>query len=156
MSHFYHSLALCCLFSLLLATGVARAFPPAPYCICGEVRDQACQTVTAEGAEVIRLKGGVGVGRTPITSSQNRSGTAFYNDKAIAGSGLFSLMVSMNGALFYPVEVSGNLTVGKGGKRVKLDLTLGEDLDKDGLPDTWEAWHLYQTAARISRVHRPY
>ena len=29
-------------------------------------------------------------------------------------------------------------------ERVKLDLTLGEDLDKDGLPDTWEAWQLYQ------------
>jgi hypothetical protein len=27
---------------------------------------------------------------------------------------------------------------------VNLDLTLGEDLDKDGLPDTWEAWQLYQ------------
>jgi hypothetical protein len=50
----------------------------------------------------------------------------------------------MNGALFYPIEVSGNLTAGKGGERVKLDLTLGEDLDKDGLPDTWEAWQLYQ------------
>jgi hypothetical protein len=121
------------------------------------VRDQVGQTVTAEGAEVILLKGGVEVGRTPISSAmldqsyelnmrldQNRAGTTFYSDKAIAASGLFSLVVSMNGALFYPIEVSGNLTAGKGGERVKLDLTLGEDLDKDGLPDTWEAWQLYQ------------
>jgi hypothetical protein len=50
----------------------------------------------------------------------------------------------MNGELFYPIEVSGTLTAGKGGERVKLDLTLGEDKDKDGLPDTWEAWQLYQ------------
>jgi len=123
----------------------------------GVVRDQVGQTVTAEGAEVILLKGGVEVGRTPITSSrvdqnyelnmridQNRSGTTFYTDKAVAAGGLFSLVVSMNGALFYPIEVSGNLTAGKGGERVKLDLTLGEDEDKDGLPDTWEAWQLYQ------------
>jgi hypothetical protein len=143
---------------LLLATGIAGAFPPAPYyTLFGMVRDQVGQTVTAEGAEVILLRGGVEVGRTAIVSSridqsyelnlridQNRSGTTFYTDKAVAAGGLFSLVVSMNGALFYPIEVSGNLTAGKGGERVKLDLTLGEDKDKDGLPDVWEAWQLYQ------------
>ena len=150
----------CGFLGLLLAivTGIASAFPPAPYyTLHGMVRDQIGQTVTAEGAEVILLKGGVEVGRTPITSSlidrnyelnmrldQNRSGTVFYTDKAIAAGGLYSVVVSMNGALFYPIEVSGTLTAGKGGERVKLDLTLGEDLDKDGLPDTWEAWQLYQ------------
>ena len=158
MTPTHHSLVLRCLFSLLLAMGIASAFPPAPYyTLHGMVRDQVGQTVTAEGAEVILLKGGVEVGRTPITSSridqsyelnmridQNRSGTTFYTDKAIAAGGLFSLVVSMNGTLFYPIEVSGNLTAGKGGERVKLDLTLGEDKDKDGLPDAWEAWQLYQ------------
>ena len=143
---------------LLLATGTAGAFPPAPYyTLYGMVRDQVGQTVTSEGAVVILLKGGVEVGRTPITSNrldqsyemnmridQNRSGTTFYTDKAVAAGGLFSLIVSMNGELFYPIEVSGNLTAGKGGERVKLDLTLGEDRDKDSLPDTWEAWQLYQ------------
>jgi hypothetical protein len=142
----------------LLVGGVAQAFPPAPYyTLYGMVRDQAGQTVTAEGAEVILLKGGAEVGRTPITLSQldqsyelniridqNRSGTAFYTDKAVAAQGLFSLVISMNGELFYPIEVSGNLTAGKGAERVRLDLTLGEDKDKDGLPDTWEAWQLYQ------------
>jgi len=146
------------LFGFLLVAGTASAFPPAPYyTLYGMVRDQVGQTVTAEGAEVILLKGGVEVGRTPITSNridqsyelnmrldQNRTGTTFYTDKAIAASGLFSLVVSMNGVWFYPIEVSGNLTAGKGGERVMLDLTLGEDLDKDGLPDTWEAWQLYQ------------
>jgi hypothetical protein len=146
------------LLGFLLVADTAGAFPPAPYyTLYGMVRDQVGQTVTAEGAEVILLKGGVEVGRTPITSNrldqsyelnmrldQNRSGTTFYTDKAIAAGGLFSLVVSMNGELFYPIEVSGTLTAGKGGERVKLDLTLGEDLDKDGLPDTWEAWQLYQ------------
>jgi hypothetical protein len=143
---------------LLLAASSSQAFPPAPYyTLFGMVRDQVGQTVTAEGAEVILLKGGVEVGRTPISSAlidqnyelqmrldQNRSGTTFYTDKAVAAGGLFSLVVSMNGALFYPIEVAGNLTAGKGGERVKLDLTLGEDKDKDGLPDVWEAWQLYQ------------
>lgn len=142
----------------LLCTGIASAFPPAPYyTLFGMVRDQVGQTITAEGAQVILLKGGVEVGRTPITSSrldqsyelnvridQNRSGTTFYTEKAIAAGGLFSMVVSMNNEFFYPIEVSGNLTAGKGGERVRLDLTLGEDKDKDGLPDTWEAWQLYQ------------
>ena len=145
----------------LLGFNTAGAFPPAPYyTLYGMVRDQVGQTVTAEGAEIILLKGGVEVGRTPITSSQldqsyelkiridqSRTGTTFYTDKAIAASGLFSLVVSMNGALFYPIEVSGNLTAGKGGERVRLDLTLGEDKDKDGLPDVWEQWQLYQAGA---------
>jgi hypothetical protein len=142
----------------MLVTGIASAFPPAPYyTLYGMVRDQVGQTVTAEGAQVILLRGGVEVGRTPIVSGridqnyelnlridQNRSGTTFYTDKAVAAGGLFSLVVAMNGALFYPIEVSGNLTAGKGSERVKLDLTLGEDKDKDGLPDAWEAWQLYQ------------
>lgn len=143
---------------MLLVTGAASAFPPAPYyTLYGMVRDQVGQTVRAEGAVVILLKGGVEVGRTPITSNhldqsyelnvridQNRSGTTLYTEKAVAAGGLFSMVVSMNGELFYPIEVSGNLTAGKGGERVRLDLTLGEDKDGDGLPDVWEAWQLYQ------------
>ena len=143
---------------LLLAASLAEAFPPAPYhTLYGMVRDQVGQAVAAEGAEVILLKGGQEVGRTPITASQldqsyelnlridqNRSGTTFYSDKAVAAQGLFSLVVSMNGSLFYPIEVAGTLRAGKGGERVRLDLTLGEDSDKDGLPDVWEQWQLYQ------------
>ena len=145
-------------FALLLVSGIAHAFPPAPYyTLHGMVRDQVGQTVTAEGAVVILLKGGVEVGRTPITSNrldqsyelnvridQNRSGTTLYTEKAVAAGGLFSMVVSMNNEFFYPIEVSGNLTAGKGGERVRLDLTLGEDKDGDGLPDVWEAWQLYQ------------
>ena len=141
-----------------MTASIASAFPPAPfYTLYGIVRDQVGQALTAEGAEVILLKGGVEVGRTPITSGQidqnfllnmrldhNRSGTVFYTEKAVAAGGLFSLVVSMNGLLYYPIEVTGTLTAGKGGERVKLDLTLGEDLDKDGLPDVWEQWQLYQ------------
>jgi hypothetical protein len=60
----------CVIFSALFFS-VVQAFPPAPYyTLYGVVRDQVGQTVTAEGAQVILLKGGVEVGRTPITSSQ--------------------------------------------------------------------------------------
>ncbi|MEY3897041.1 MAG: hypothetical protein RLZZ214_2562, partial [Verrucomicrobiota bacterium] len=132
----------------LLVSGVASAFPPAPYySLYGIVRDQVGQTITAEGVEIILLKGGVEIGRAPVTSNrldqsyelnmrldQNRSGTVFYSDKAVAAQGLFSLVVSMNGVSYYPIEVNGTLKAGKGGERVRLDLTLGEDKDGDGLP----------------------
>ena len=137
---------------------VLQAFPPAPYyTLFGMVRDQVGQTVTSEGAEIILLKGGVEVGRTPINSNlleqnyelniridQGGAGTTLYSAKAIPANGLFSLAVEINDTLFYPIEVSGNLTTGKGGERVRLDLNLGEDADKDGLPDVWEQWQLYQ------------
>lgn len=140
------------------SSAAAMAFPPAPYyTLYGIVRDQVGQRVTAEGAEVVLLKGSAEIGRTPISSAmvdqnyelnvkidQNRTGTTFYNEKAVAAGGLFSLKVSMNGATFYPIEVAGNLTAGKGGERVRLDLTLGSDRDGDGLPDVWEEWQLYQ------------
>ena len=144
---------------LLVFAVPAAAFPPAPhYTLYGMVRDQVGQTVVAEGAEVILLKDGVEIGRTPITAGrqleqnyelrvridQNRSGTTLYTEKAVEAQGLFSLVVEMNGSLFYPIEVAGNLTAGKGGERVKLDLNLGEDRDGDGLPDVWEQWQLHQ------------
>ena len=144
---------LCC-----LLTGALHGFPPAPYyTLYGMVRDQVGQTLTAEGAVLILLKGDTEIGRTPINNLQldqsyelniridaNRSGTTLYSEKAVVANGLFSLVVEMNGALFYPIEVSGSLTAGKGGERVRLDLNLGEDTDGDGLPDIWEQWMLYQ------------
>ena len=142
----------------LLSSLTALAFPPAPYyTLYGMVRDQVGQTLTSEGAEVVLLKEGVEIGRTPITANridqsyelnvrmdQTRSGTALYSDKAVSVGGLFSLVVEMNGSIFYPIEVSGTLEAGNGGERSRLDLTLGEDSDGDGLPDVWEQWQLYQ------------
>jgi hypothetical protein len=139
--------------------GIGQAFPPAPYyTLYGMVRDQVGQAVTAEGAEVVLLKGTKKVGAAPISTGtsldqnyelrvrldHNRSGTTAYNEKALATQGPFSLAVDIAGVRYYPIEVSGNLTAGKGGERVRLDLNLGEDSDGDGLPDVWEQWQLYQ------------
>lgn len=139
--------------------GVSHAFPPAPhYTLYGTVRDQVGQTLNAQGASVITFRNNDETGRTPILSRGNgdwnysldvsldmmRNGTRLYSPDAVASQGIFSLAVEMNGALFYPIEVGGGLTAGKGGERVRLDLTLGEDTDRDGLPDVWEQWQLYQ------------
>ncbi|MES2709573.1 MAG: hypothetical protein V4726_23450 [Verrucomicrobiota bacterium] len=145
---------------LLLPLTTAKAFPPAPYyTLLGMVRDQVGQTVTAEGAEILLLKGTEIIARTPVSSAAaldqnyelkirldtNRANTQLYTDKAIAAQEVFSLAVEMNGQRFYPIEASGTLKAGKGGERVRLDLNLGEDTDGDGLPDVWEQWQLYQS-----------
>lgn len=135
------------------------AFPPAPYyTLHGTVRDQVGQTVTADGAKVILFKGAQELGRAPIHNGtrleqnyqldvrldHNRGGTTLYSEKALATQGAFSIAVEIGGARYYPIEVAGTLAAGKGGERVRLDLTLGQDSDGDGLPDVWEQWQLYQ------------
>jgi hypothetical protein len=149
-------------FALLLVTGTVGAFPPAPYyTLYGMVRDQVGQVLRVDGAELLLLNNGIEIGRASIRPDLqldqnyelsiridlNRSGTSIYNERAVRSQGLFSLAVEMNGALFYPIEVAGTLRAGTGGERVRLDLNLGEDSDKDGLPDVWEEWQLYQGGA---------
>jgi hypothetical protein len=137
----------------------AGAFPPAPsYTLHGIVRDQTGQVIRAQNASVILLKGGVEAGRATIGAlvepdknyeltvriDQARPATSLYNTGAVPAQGQFSLKVEIGAQQYYPIEVKGNLTAGKGGESVRLDLTLGEDLDNDGLPDAWEQWQLFQ------------
>jgi hypothetical protein len=144
---------------VLLVAATLHAFPPAPYYVLfGTVRDQVGQTVVADNAEVLLTKNGTVLQRTPIASvvggernyelnielDSARSDTTSYSEKAIAPNGEFGLVVEMNGERYYPIEVAGTLRAGRGGERIRLDLTLGRDLDGDGLPDIWEQWQLYQ------------
>lgn len=137
----------------------AKAFPPAPYyTVYGVVRDQVGQRITAQGdSAVILLKDFQEVSRTPLSKEildqnyelsirldANRSGTTLYREKAYAVKSSYSLAVDIAGVRYYPIEASGDLKVGVGGERVRLDLNLGQDSDGDGLPDVWEEWQLYQ------------
>lgn len=140
-----------------------RAFPPAPYyTLFGIVRDQVGATLKVDGAELILLKDGKEIGRTPVSKDllgdfnyelrvsvdQNLPSTRSYSEKAVAAGGLISVVVTMNGQQFYPIGVSGSLRPTAGGERVRLDLNLGEDKDGDGLPDAWEEWQLYLAGRR--------
>lgn len=140
-----------------------RAYPPAPnYTIYGVVRDQVGATLNVVGAEIILLKNNVEIGRAPIFNDlrldsnyelniridQTRDATRVYSTKAVAPQGVYSLKVTLNGQDFYPIEASGTLRVGNGGERVRLDLNLGADINRDGLPDAWQEWVLYQSGRR--------
>ncbi len=157
-------LLLVCMFAAALFPTAPRAtaFPPSPYyTLYGVVRDQVGNTLTASGAEIVLLRGGVEMGRAPITGALradrnyelrvridlNRSGTRVYSSYAIPAEGLYSLAVDIGGQRYYPIEVSGDLRAGRGGERVELNLNLGADTEGDGLPDAWEEWQLYQSGA---------
>jgi len=151
--------AVATIFALFSVLSDGMAFPPLPYyTLFGTVRDQAGQTVVADNAEVLLTKNGTVLQRTPIASvvggernyelnielDASRPGTAAYSEKSIAPNGEFGLIVELNGQRFYPIEVAGTLRAGRGSELVRLDLTLGVDSDRDGLPDVWEEWQLYQ------------
>ena len=145
---------------LFFACTPLRAFPPAPtYTLFGTVRDQVGQTLDVDGAEIVLLEGTAELGRTTIARSgvqldQNyqlnirldalRAGTQTYVPAAVPAQGQFSLAVEIGGQRYYPIEASAPLTAGKGAERVRLNLTLGQDTDHDGLPDVWEQWQLFQ------------
>ena len=145
--------------SLVASAAFLQGFPPAPYyTLHGLVRDQTGQVIRADNAQVILFKGTAEAARAkigPLTQpdknyelaariDQARPATSLYNLSAVPAQSLFSLQVEIGSQRFFPIEVKGNLTAGKGGEHVRLDLTLGEDSDNDGLPDAWEQWQLFQ------------
>ena len=141
-----------------------RAYPPAPYyTLFGVVRDQVGATLRVDGAEIVLLRDGKEIGRTPvypdlrvdsnyelkIRIDQGHTGTRVYSTSALQPQGVYSLLVVINGQNLYPIEVSGTLRAGTGGERVRLDLNLGVDANRDGLPDAWQEWVLYQAGRRV-------
>ena len=156
----YHSLALRCLCSLLLGTGVARAFPPAPYyTIYGDVRDEYGMLLPAEGTSVVMYQGGVEKMREALTAGNGadynyqlrmridmgRSLTSSYSSLVVSAASAYTLTIKVGGTDYYPIEITARTPlVGAAASRVRLDLTLGVDSDHDGLPDAWEESQLYQ------------
>lgn len=154
----YLTLALRCLFSLLLVMGTASAFPPAPhYSIYGDVRDEFGYLIQPGAASVVFYFGGKEVERYPLTGSANssytyqirmrldmtRSGTSAYSSSTVRAGADYTLAVNIGGALYYPIEIKTPPTIGSPAGRRRLDLTLGSDSDLDGLPDAWEENQLY-------------
>ena len=84
------------LFVVLALPILGQAFPPAPYyAIYGTVRDQVGATLLVEGAELVLLRNGLEIGRTPVFSQlkgdfnyelkiridQNRLSTRTYSSR---------------------------------------------------------------------------
>lgn len=141
------------LFALIAAAGMCRAFPPAPHhVIYGTVRDEQGHPLAAGSAEVILETGSGVVLRTPtVVGAEPGVNFAFvipmdagitgdpYRPTALKPTVPFKLKVRIGQGIYLPMQMTGNFRqLGKPGERSRIDLTLGEDSDGDGLPDAWE------------------
>lgn len=143
------------LFGLLMLAGamVALAYPPAPHhLIYGSVRDEMGNPLIVTNAEVIletlsgvRLEAAVVPGlqpginyRLPVPMDAGLTADA-YKPTALKPTLPFRMKVRIGTATYLPIEMSGTyLDLGKAAESTRVDLTLGEDTDGDGLPDAWE------------------
>jgi hypothetical protein len=144
------------LFLLALATispWSALAFPPAPdHVIYGMIRDELGNPIIVKSAVVylettagVRIKApivpGLEAGVNYKLSVPMDSGLTSdqYKPTALRPSVPFKMWVLVNGASLLPIEMKlKNSSLGRPGEKTRIDLTLGEDLDGDGLPDAWE------------------
>ena len=148
----------------LVSTGVAGAlalswpvcaYPPAPYhVIYGLVRDEYGVPLSLADAQIIFVP----VDGVPSSGSivpdldhgvnyrldlAMDSGTApdRYKITALNPQVPFRIQVRIGARIYLPIEMAANSAnrLGKPGESTRIDLTLGEDADHDGLPDAWQA-----------------
>ncbi len=128
------------------------AFPPAPHhTFTGLVRDEMGRPLEGEKVEVLfetssgsLIKSRVehrapGVNyelRVPMDSGATGD---LYNVAAMMSSMTFKIRVKVDNKFYLPIELLGDFSrIGKPGEVTRMNLTLGEDADGDGLPDAWE------------------
>ncbi|MBM3880282.1 MAG: hypothetical protein FJ387_11290 [Verrucomicrobia bacterium] len=137
----------------LWTAGTALAFPPAPHHILyGVVRDELGQPLwTANATVVLETATGVQV-KTPVVPNlgPNRNyrlrvpmdaglTADNYRPTALRPLVAFRMKVVIGGVTYLPIETRADYAnLGKPAQSTRLDLTLGEDTDGDGLPDAWE------------------
>jgi len=72
------------------------------------------------------------------------TGSSDYVSTAVASGDLVTLAVEIRGVAYLPIEVrTPGQRVGAPAAATRLNLTLGEDSDGDGLPDAWEIAQLF-------------
>lgn len=155
------SLILCCAGATLIGPGVivetARGYPPAPpHRLYGTVRDEYGHPLTGPHAEVVlttlngtTLKTGVAMAREPginywLEIPMDAGLTAEpYRPTALRPWVPFRVEVRIGNRSYVPLQTRADyLQLGLPARTTRLDLTLGEDTDGDGLPDAWERWLL--------------
>jgi hypothetical protein len=144
----------------VLATGAssAVAFPPAPFhTIFGTVRDEFGRQINIDGATVVMSRNGqevlrqiIAPGPSPefnyqirLRMAMDRPGTRSYTSLVQKPGEAYTLSVRINDVVYQPIEIQRNGQVGKPGERLRVNLTLGQDSDGDGIPDAWKISQLH-------------
>jgi hypothetical protein len=138
---------------LLTAALSSLAYPPAPHHLFyGVVRDEMGNPLTTQSAEIIletasgtQLKTQIIPGLQPgvnyqLEAPMDAGITAdLYKPTALRPTVAFRVKVRIGQTIYLPIEMKGDYShMGQPGQRTRLDLTLGEDANGNGLPDAWE------------------
>lgn len=139
-------------------------FPPAPHHrFFGQVRDEQGNRIGGgEAIVVLETRSGVQLG-SPI--AQRFDATVNYQLDVPMDSGIsddafkptalkptvpFTIKVRVGNVTYLPIELGGDFALnGQPGAKTRLDLTLGEDTDGDGLPDAWERLLISQSPQKV-------
>ena len=138
---------------LVAASGLMHAFPPAPpHVVHGTLRDEQGNPLREGMAELAFETAGGAVIRASTVSGAS-PGVNFalvipmdagvsgdtYRPDALNPRVPFRIRVRMGRATYLPIQMQGDYhLLGRPGGTTRIDLTLGEDTDRDGLPDAWE------------------
>jgi hypothetical protein len=129
------------------------AFPPAPHHLfMGMVRDELGNPLMGDGATVIlespsgvlltapvRLDVVPGINYRVQTPMDAGITPDLYQPSALLSNMPFRMRVEIEGISYLPIEMVGDFSsMGEPGSTTILNLTLGADLDGDGIPDAWE------------------
>jgi hypothetical protein len=142
-----------CLVAALAGTPRLTAYPPAPHHLLhGIVRDAFGTPIAGIDAAIVletaagdRIYGEIIPGIEPglnyrLEVPMDSGMTADrYRATALRPTVPFRIWVSVGSTTHLPMEMSGDYShLGQPGKSTRLDLTLGEDANHDGLPDAWQ------------------
>lgn len=130
-----------------------QAYPPAPFHLFfGMLRDEYGTPINIRSAEVVlETHSGVKVNTTVIPGIETAANywlevpmdsglmSPSYQPTALRPLAPFRIQVRIGDTTYLPIEMVGDFaSLGRPGERTRLNLTLGEDTDGDGLPDAWE------------------
>ena len=131
----------------------ALAFPPLPHhTVYGLVRDEFGNPLISPGTE-LTLETLAGTAITTAVVPGLEAGVNYrievpvdaglssdlYRPTAMRPTAPFRIRVKIAGRTYVPLEMKANMALlGQPAQSSRVDLTLGEDADGDGLPDGWE------------------
>jgi len=156
-----------CIACLLFVMESSQSYPPAPHhMFFGTVRDELGNPIAIEDAEVIlsadsgatakariRASGRAGVNYELPVSMDAGITRDLYRPSAMRPTVPFRIQVRIGQVVYLPIEMAGDLALmGQPSQTTRLNLTLGEDSDGDGLPDAWER-ALAQNGKQLSDIN---
>ena len=140
------------LVGLAVFSGPLTAYPPAPFHLFyGMLRDEYGTPINSGAEVILETSSGVRIKTSVIAGIESGANyrlevpmdsglmAAPYQPTALRPTVPFRIKVRVGAVDYLPIEMRGDFSqLGQSGQRTRLNLTLGEDSNGDGLPDAWQ------------------